>query len=129
MDPSRRELAYGTPQFSGAGYENWKFRVEKFLKSVGLLEVLSQDVPPTAPETAKFNEKDGKASNWIIAFIHDDLLDLVREKETAKEIWTTLANVYAKKSVASQTLIRKQLAKLKMTEGSSVRDHLKIFDE
>lgn len=129
MDPARREVVYGIPQFSGAGYENWKFRVEKFLKSVGLLEVLSQDVPPTAPEAAKFNEKDGKASNWIIAFIHDDLLDLVREKETAKEIWTTLANVYAKKSVASQTLIRKQLAKLKMIEGSSVKDHLKIFDE
>lgn len=64
----------------------------------------------------KFIEKDSKASNWIIAFVHDDLINLIRDKETAKEIWTTLGNVYAKKSVSSQTLIRKQLAKLKMTE-------------
>lgn len=74
MDPARRESVYGIPQFSGTGYENWKFRVEKFLNSVGLLEDLSQDVPEAAPEAVKFIEKDSKASNWIIAFVHDDLI-------------------------------------------------------
>lgn len=72
MDSARQKLDYGTPQFSAACCENWKFCIVlKFLTSVGLLEVLIEDVSPTAPEAAKFNEKDGKASNWIIAFIHD----------------------------------------------------------
>lgn len=37
--------------------------------------------------------------------------------------------MYAKKSDSSQTFVRKQLAKLRMVEGSSVKDHLKTFEE
>lgn len=107
MGDTRKEAVYGIPQFTGTGYENWKFRVEKYLKSVGLLEVLSKEAPTTAAELAKFNEQDCKATNLIIAFLHDDMLDLIREKDTAKDIWSTLENVYAKKSVSSQTLVRK----------------------
>lgn len=129
MGDTRRELVHGIPQFTGTGFENWKFRVEKLLKSAGLLDAVKKDAPIVAAELAKFQEMDGKAVNLIISFIHDDLLDLIREKETAKDICATLEGVYVKKSVSSQTLIRKQLAKLKMAEDSSIRDHLKTFDE
>lgn len=129
MGDSRKETVHGIIPFSGTGYENWKFRVERFLKSVELLDAVTKDPPAAAEGLEKFQKMDNKASNVIISFIHDDLLDLIREKTTAKEIWTALENVYAKKSVSSQTFVRKQLARLKMTEGESVKDHLKVFDE
>lgn len=75
---------------------------------------VKKDAPTNAAELAKFQELDGKAVNLIISFSQDDLLDLIREKESAKDIWATL---------------RKQLAKLEMAEDSSIRDHLKTFDE
>lgn len=97
MGPARRKSLYGIPQFAGTGNENRKFPIEKFLKSVLLVEVLTlssdQVKSQAAQEAVKFIEQDSKASNWIFAFIHDDLIELIRAKETAKEIWVILANV------------------------------------
>lgn len=41
----------------------------------------------------KFQEDDSKAAFLLISFIHDDLLDLVLDKETSKEIWKSLKTV------------------------------------
>lgn len=40
-------------------------------------------------------EDDGKAAYLLISFIHDDLLDLVRDKQTSKEICKSLEIVHA----------------------------------
>ena len=109
MGSERKELVHGITQFSGTGYENWRFHVEKFLKPLELLDAIKKEAPAgnaAQAERTKFEELDAKAVNVIVTFIHDDLLDLIRDKETAREIWTTLENIYAKKSAASQTLGR-----------------------
>lgn len=129
MGDSRKDLVHGIPQFSGTGFDNWQFRVEKYLKSVKLLDIIKKDPPMEAAELTKFQEDDGKAAFLLTSFVHDDLLHLVRDKETSKEMWMSLESAYAKKSVSSQTFVRKQLAKLRMMEGSSVKDHLKTFEE
>ena len=55
---------------------------------------------------------------------------MLTEQDTSKEIWRRLEAVgYAKKPVSSQTMARKQLAKLRMAEGSSVKNHLKTFED
>lgn len=64
----------------------------------------------------------------LIGFLSDDCLEVVRDKGTAKQMWRSLENSYAKKSLGTQNLVRKQLGRLKMQEGMSMRAHLVLFD-
>lgn len=107
MGPARFHWFTVSRHFPELSTKTGSYALSKFCKSVDLLDILStENVPPTALEAEMFEEQDGKTSNWIIAFVYDDLLDLIGEKETAKEIWTTPANEYAKKSMASHALFR-----------------------
>lgn len=92
--------------------------------------MLKKDVPAEEdPGRAKFLQTDRKAKSLIVRFLSDECLGNVREKETARDMWKALEDNYAKKSVASQTLLRKQLARLRMKEGASMRHHLQQFDD
>lgn len=55
-----------------------------------LLDVIKNGPPTEVGELMKFQDDDGKAAYLLISFIHDELLDLVRDKDTSKEIWTSL---------------------------------------
>ena len=95
MGDSRKESVHGIPQFSGTGYDNWSLRVKRYLKSLKLFDVIKNDPPGAAADIPKFQQQDGKAANLLISFIHDDLLDFVREKDTSKEILRSLEAVCA----------------------------------
>lgn len=60
MGNTRRKLVHGIPQFIGAGFGNWMFRVEKLLKSAGLLDAVKKVAPTVAAELAKFQSMDEK---------------------------------------------------------------------
>lgn len=129
MGDSKQESVHGILQFRGSNFENWSFRVWMYLDSLDLLDAI-KNVPPAEPGlAAALSTKDKKAKTTIISLIADDYLECVRDKDTANEMWSALQNTFAKKSVTSQTLVRKQLALLKMKPGEDLRKHLLSFDE
>lgn len=75
-----------------------------------------------------FEETDRISKALLVSCQTDECLEIVREKATTKEMWTSLVSVYAKESMASQTIIRKQLARLRMLEEGDMRTHLLEFD-
>lgn len=86
----------------------------------------------TEDEAAKvtFDEAGQNAKSVIVGFPVDTVLEVVRDKSSAKEMWSKLGNIFARKSVASHTLLRKQLGGLRMKEGgSSIRSHLLALDD
>lgn len=120
-----KEIAHGIPQYSGGpGFENWSFRVKMFLDSAGVLRTLTEDPPEAAAAKPKFDEDDRKAKSFIVGFLADEVLEVVRDKPSAQEMWSSLSDVFAKKSVATQTLLREQLGQLRMKDGASMRSHL-----
>lgn len=100
-----------------------------YLDAMGVEHTLTEDSPEVAAEKAKFDEADKKAKSMLIGFLGDDCLEIVRDKRTAKQMWRALENSFAKKSLATQNLVRKQLGRLKMKEGESMRNHLVCFDD
>lgn len=100
-----------------------------YLDAMGVEHTLTEDSPEAAAEKAKFGEADKKAKSMLIGFLGDDCLEIVRDKRTAKQMWRALENSFAKKSLATQNLVRKQLGRLKMKEGESMRNHLVCFDD
>lgn len=130
MGTSTREAVCGIPQFDGvAGFQHWSFRVKMFLDSVGVLHTLTQDAPEAAAEKKKFEESDRKAKNHIVSFLANECLTTVCDKKTAKEMWKALENSFAKRSISTQNLVRKQLNRLKLRDGDSMRAHLLVFED
>lgn len=129
MGESTRDSTHGIPQFNGCGFDEWQFRVQMHLDSLNLMNVLTDDPPVDVDAKATFLKNDKKAKERIVAFVHNDYLGYVRDKTTAKEMWDSLQSVFAKKSVVSQLLVRKQLAKLRMNEGETVSSHLMVFEK
>lgn len=122
----------GIVQFAGEGFDTWKFRVETQLSAHGVREILEEDVPvETATEAVRrtFREKDEKAKALLVSFIADSHLEYVRDKATARAMWQSLAETFAKKGFAAQTYIRRSLAMLRMEEGCALKDHFRRFDE
>lgn len=124
----------GIPQFSGQNFENWKFRVERHLASADCLDAVKGSAPITEAGNgtnnlnADWNRKDLKAQNIITSFMHDDCLECIRDETTAKGMWDSLVSLFAKKSCMNQTIIRKELASLRLKEGDELNSHLIKFD-
>lgn len=54
-----------------------------------------------------------------MSFLANEYLEVVREKTTSRDMWKALEDTFAKKSISSQYVIRKQLNRLKLKEGES----------
>lgn len=68
----------GIVQFSGEGFDTWKFRVETQLAAHGVKEVLSASEPEekaSADVKRNFVEKDDKAKALLVAYIADSHLE------------------------------------------------------
>ena len=128
MGDTKDFSAHGIPQFRGEGFDDWQFRVKMLLESIDVGVVLTGDPPTDAVKREEFLKKDKRAMERLVSFVHNDCLSYVRDKETAKEMWNSLKEAFASKSVVSQVLIRKQLATLRMQESDSVVAHLATFE-
>lgn len=129
-DKHHKEAAvHGIPQFAGNGYDTWKFRVQVYLEASGVWDAVQKEAPAEAAEAAKFLEMDRKAKSLLVSLISDEYLGCVREKTTSKDMWKALEETFARKSAGKQTVIRKQIARLRLQEGSSLRKHLLQFED
>ena len=130
MGDQRKEAAvHGIQQFAGRGYDVWQFRVQTYLESANVWDAIVKDAPAVAAEAAKFHEMDRKAKAILVGFVADEYLGCIRDKGTAKAMWKSLEDTFAKKSAGRQTLIRKQIARLHLKDGASVRAHLLEFED
>lgn len=58
----------------------------------------------------------------------NDCLEVTQEKKLCGH-WTSLLNTFATKSLGTQSLVQKQLSRLKMKKDSSMREHLMAFED
>uniref|UniRef100_A0A182X1R8 Uncharacterized protein n=1 Tax=Anopheles quadriannulatus TaxID=34691 RepID=A0A182X1R8_ANOQN len=70
-----------------------------------------------ATQRAVFREKDEKAKALLVTFIADSHLEYVRDK------------TFAKQGFACQNYVRRSLAVLKLSEGTLLMDHFRVFDQ
>jgi len=66
--------------------------------------------------------------NNAIANLHlaltDAILSSIAEKITAKEIWDTLTSLYKVKSLHTRIFLKRKLYTLRMSESTSVTNHI-----
>jgi len=67
---------------------------------------------------------DDNAFTNIHLALADEVLSTVVEKKTVKEIWDTLTKLYESKSLHNKIFLKQRLYTFRMTETTSVTDHI-----
>lgn len=132
--------------FNGKNFSNWKFRIEILMKEHGVQSFLTKsideypdiiiaqnDSAAVQAEKEKKKEelmgKENKCNSMLIRRISDDYLENVKDKETPKEVWSSLIATFERKGVANRMFLRRKLLTLKMIEGANLEGHLSTFDK
>jgi len=84
---------------------------------------------PVAITDKKWKEIDNNAiANLHLALV-DAVLSSIAEKTTTKEIWDTLTSLYEVKSLHTRIFLKRKLYTLRMSESTSVTDHINNLNE
>jgi len=134
------EDKHRVPLFDGSNYNNWKFRMEVLLEEIGLKahvdsRVLDDEIrqgettEAYEQRMANLKKKDTKCKSQIIQRIADSHLEYAKDKSTAFEIWLELKNVFERRGIASQLLLRKKILLMKFKPSTeSLSSHFLKFE-
>lgn len=96
------------------------------------------DIPETDTVTKKAEKEakkklrrkqDRRCKNAIIGAISDDYLEYTQDKETPKQIWDGLHEVFLRKSVVNRFQLKLRLLGLKYDERTKLESHFLRFDQ
>lgn len=118
--------------------------MELFLEEIDLLECAQTPTLEIAQATAPAGEtaeahtrrlaavrkKDLKCKSQIVQRIADSHLEYAKDKTTAHEVWKELSNVFERRGMASQLLLRKKLLSMKFKPSTeSLSSHFLKFEK
>ena len=87
-----------------------------------------RDKPDEILDNDKWKDMNGNAIANLHLALADGVLSSVAEKKTAKEIWDTLTRLYEAKSLHNKIFLKRNLYTLRMTESTSVTDHINTLN-
>lgn len=115
--------------FDGNGFSTWEYRVRLILEQRDVLDVLSSDPPVDEAQRANFKKSDVKARNIIVQCLDDSILEMVKDKTTAKEMINTLKATYEKTGISTQISLQRKLRSMKFNGKTSLQDYLVEYEK
>ena len=109
-------------KFSGSNFSLWKLKMKAILRKDNCLPAI--EGRPADITDEKWKEMDDNAVASLHLAMADSVLSSIAEKKTAKEIWDTLIQLYEVKSLHSRIFLKRRLYTLRMSESTSVPDHI-----
>lgn len=114
-------------KFNGSNFSLWKLKIKAVLRKDNCLAAISER-PTTFTDDNKWNEMDGNALANLHLALADGILSSIEEKKMAKEIWDHLTKLYEAKSLHNKIFLKRKLYTLRMSESTSVTEHLNILN-
>lgn len=119
--------------FDGTNFSSWKFRMTLILKEKDVFEVIehifNETIYNTEAKVREYKTKDVKARSLIVQCVTDGQLELLKNKESAYDMWKCLEEAFEKKGIAGQMFLRKKLLTMRYEEGESFDDFISEFDK
>lgn len=113
--------------FEGEKYSVWKFRIRALFTELNVIKVIDSEIPSTLTE--EWNKAERIAKSTLVEYLSDSFLNFATPTATAKEILTSLDNIYERKSLATQLALRKKLLSLKLQGDTTLIKHFTQFDD
>ena len=118
---------------NGSNYLTWKVQCRMALMKDGLWTIVDDtEAPPPEHEADKYKKFIGRrdrALALIVLSIEPSLLYLVGDPENPVTVWQKLANQFQKKTWANKLELRRKLYAMRLKEGESVQNHVKVMTE
>lgn len=121
-------ILLGIKPFDGTNYANWSFRMKMVLEQSNVLEVLEKEPPTADAELKVFKSEDIKARNIIVQGLADNMLSMIKDKKTAKEMMDALSATYEKKGMKSLVQAQKLWRKLDYKKDKPLQKFLHEFE-
>jgi len=90
----------GISLFDGTNYNNWYYRLDTYLDEKDLVKFIKKDLKSLLEEVVgedaknKLRTDEKKCKSTIVKSTHDNQLECIKGKETAKEMIDTLAGIF-----------------------------------
>ena len=112
-------------RLDNANYFTWALRMKHFLLKEGLFGTLE-----TTEEIVLADiKKDEKALNFIVLGVDNGQLVHLTDCSSGRAAWKKLKSVHVQTTLTAQIRIMRQLFNSKLTEDSTMKEHLqKLFD-
>ncbi|XP_043705402.1 uncharacterized protein LOC122655260 [Telopea speciosissima] len=119
-------------RLTGSNYLDWKRKLIRVLKAEKIHNVLTSDEPPLPKTTdgddfivwESFKQKDALATGYILNSIDKSMQSSCDDMETAKEVMKHLETTFGKQDHLAHQRISPALFALKMTDGTTILDHM-----
>ncbi|KAF7827077.1 Retrovirus-related Pol polyprotein from transposon TNT 1-94 [Senna tora] len=113
---------YEIEKFNGKKFSLWKLKMKAILRKDNCLSAIEDKLNTIAND--KWKEMDEiPVANMHLA-LADSALSSVAEKKMAKEICDALVKLYEVKSLHTRIFLKRKLYTLRMSESTSVMDHM-----
>lgn len=103
------------------------------LKEKDVFEVIehifNETVYNTEAKVREYKTKDVKARSLIVQCVTDEQLELLKNKESAYDMWKCLEEAFEKKALAGEMFLSKKLLTMRYKEGESFDDFISEFDK
>ena len=121
-------------KLDGSNWSTWKFQMQHLLTAKEVWDhVDGTAVDPgddaEAAARLRYAKAKQKAMATLVVGIHSKLIYLVTSCTTPKDVWDTLKGQFERNTFANKMFLKRQYFTTKMSEGQSVRDHLKCMKE
>lgn len=105
-------------------YFTWKFRMQMILTKEKVWKTITESRPTLQTELAAWNTSDETARALIVLAVEDNQLSLIMDKLTARGTWDALKEFHQKSTVVSKMTLMRNLFDLKMTDSTSIENHI-----
>ena len=119
---------------NGTNDVTWKVQCKMALIRDGVWNIVNgtEIVPDSRTEMgllAKYLSRKDRALATIVLSLEPSLLYLIGDPDDSGVVWKKLADQFQKKTWANKLALRRRLYSLKLKEGDSVHNHIKLMTE
>jgi hypothetical protein len=116
----------------GKNYPTWKVQCRMALMRDGLWDIVNnkEKIPTEGDkEIQKFLSRRDRALATIVLSVDPSLLYLIGDPDDPVVVWNKLADQFQKKTWANKLALRRKLYSLRLKDGDSVQEHVKVMIE
>lgn len=112
-------------------WQVWKYQIQTVLEAKDLWgHIDGSSSRPTAEEQkAAFTKSEKKAKALLVTSINADLVYLITECHTPKQIWDKLKERFERDTLANKLFLKQKFFSLKMKDEDSIEEHLRRMKE
>lgn len=92
MSEQSKKTKRNIQPFNGQKYSIWKFRVRALIAEEDALEVIDKDTPDKISD--EWQKRERIAKGVIIEHLSDSMIGFATEKDTARQIFKKLDEIY-----------------------------------